>query len=465
MGHRRKTPPETKERKNIESDLGDKEQKQEDQSAVNTMRSKAEGFNKDLNIIGGIIFTSNTIYTFCAEHKLLTFRFFAVAFCWVLMNIATKAGRWKNLLLVVSGMIAAGALRTVFVDCGWLVFHPPILEALSGEKKETSLSSSAGQSLYSSIDERAIHSTEAPDTGYEMAEKTEKLSEDSQREQLMNAGRSVGISGSKENFENFRTQILQTANECTQESNYAVESSKKRARITKNADEADQLTRKVYYNPEEGFTFAVKICELRKENYELFPSLNTATLMGNASLDCLCFMGMIREDSKKSSTIDISIFNKENATNYGDIAAEGFLQARMRAVRVQNYTSKGKTEYGLAQLFHRLGDISEFFSEEDLILSLGIAAVFYTECAVDDERCYEEGAVSEEQYNSAEYGAITFEKLDAKVNSQDGFFLEQAEKYYTYALRNENLGAAKRKKLEGYRQTIRNNLKQKARYE
>ena len=86
-------------------------------------------------------------------------------------------------------MIAAGALGTVFVDCGWLVFHPPILEALSGEKKETSLSSSAGQSLYSSIDERAIHSTEAPDTGYEMAEKTEKLSEDFQREQLMNAGR------------------------------------------------------------------------------------------------------------------------------------------------------------------------------------------------------------------------------------------------------------------------------------
>lgn len=75
MGHRRKTPPETKERKNIESDLGDKEQKQENQSAVNTMRSKAEGFNKDLNVIGGIIFTSNTIYTFCAEHKLLTFRF------------------------------------------------------------------------------------------------------------------------------------------------------------------------------------------------------------------------------------------------------------------------------------------------------------------------------------------------------------------------------------------------------
>ena len=39
--------------------------------------------------------------------------------------------------------------------------------------------------------------------------------------------------------------------------------------------------------------------------------------------------------------------------------------------------------------------------------------------------------------------------------------MEEAEKYYTYALRNESLGEADRKRLEGYIRTVQEKKKQK----
>ena len=126
---------------------------------------------------------------------------------------------------------------------------------------------------------------------------------------------------------------------CGQESNYAAKNSKDSSRAAKNADEADRLTNESYYDTETGFAYAVQICELRRENYEMAPALNTAGLMRHAALDCLYFMGMVREDNKNSHMMDTSIFNKENAIVYGDIDAEGFLQARSKAIRVQNYRS------------------------------------------------------------------------------------------------------------------------------
>lgn len=461
MGHRRTTPPKMETQSKQVPDVKGKGQKRENPGILNAIESKAEGINKKLGIAAGIIFTCNEIYTFYVEHRFLTARVLVIVICWIVLQIACEAKRWKTPLLVLCGMIISCGLGIVFADAGWLDFHPAFLEALSGEKKDVKRSLAAGQSLYTSAEERALRSTEAPDAAYEPMGNEVQPNVMSCREQLLDAGKTAGLTGSRESFASFQGQILRTADLCGQESNYAAKNSKDSSRAAKNADEADRLTNESYYNTEEGFAYAVQICELRRKNYEMAPALNTAGLMGHAALDCLYFMGMVREDNKNSHMMDTSIFNKENAILYGDIAAEGFLQARSKAIRAQNYRSMKDANYGLAQLFHRLGDASEFFPVEESVVCLGIAAVFYIECAVDDEESYEDGSISSEQYSAAEYAAIVFEKMDAKLKSQDCFFLEEAEKYYTYALRNESLGEAGRKRLEGYIRTVQEKKKQK----
>ena len=52
-------------------------------------------------------------------------------------------------------------------------------------------------------------------------------------------------------------------------------------------------------------------------------------------------------------------------------------------------------------------------------------------------------------------------KNGCKVETAGLFLLEEAEKYYTYALRNESLGEAGRKRLEGYIRTVQEKKKQK----
>ena len=461
MGHRRTTPPKTETQSKQAPAAKEKGQKREIPGILNTIESKAEGINKKLGIAAGIIFTCNEIYTFYTEHRLLTARVLVIVICWIVLQIACEAKKGKTPLLVLCGVIISCGLGIVFADAGWLDFHPAFLEALNGEKKDVKRSLAAGQSLYTSAEKRALCSTEAPDAGYESSENAAQPNAMSYRDRLLDAGKTVGLTGTRENFANFQDQILQMADLCGQESNYAAKNSKDSSRAAKNADEADRLTNESYYDTETGFAYAVQICELRRENYEMAPALNTAGLMRHAALDCLYFMGMVREDNKNSHMMDTSIFNKENAIVYGDIDAEGFLQARSKAIRVQNYRSVEDANYGLAQLFHRLGDVSEFFPAEETVVCLGIAAVFYSECAVDDEESYEDGSISSEQYSAAEYAAIVFEKMDAKLKPQDCFFLEEAEKYYTYALRNESLGEAGRKRLEGYIRTVQEKKKQK----
>ena len=74
-----------------------------------------------------------------------------------------------------------------------------------------------------------------------------------------------------------------------------------------------------------------KYASFARKNYEMAPALNTAGLMGHAALDCLYFMGMVREDNKNFHMMDTSIFNKENAILYGDIAAEGFFTGKIKS--------------------------------------------------------------------------------------------------------------------------------------
>lgn len=381
--------------------------------------------------------------------------------CCIFVKKHKKNGFVRLAFVACGGVCFAGAGISAFAATGLIEIRPTFIEKDAKEGAENNRDLSSGQSLYTSAEERALRSTEAPDAAYEPIGNEVQPNVMSCREQLLDAGKTAGLTGSRESFASFQGQILRTADLCGQESNYAAKNSKDSSRAAKNADEADRLTNESYYNTEEGFAYAVQICELRRKNYEMAPALNTAGLMGHAALDCLYFMGMVREDNKNSHMMDTSIFNKENAILYGDVAAEGFLQAKSKAVRAQNYRSMEEANYGLAQLFHRLGDASEFFPVEETVVCLGIAAVFYSECAVDDEESYEDGSISSEQYSAAEYAAIVFEKMDAKLKPQDCFFLEEAEKYYTYALRNESLGEADRKRLEGYIRTVQEKKKQK----
>lgn len=384
-----------------------------------------------------------------------------VIVCCIFVKKHKKNGVVRLAFVACGGICFAGAGISAFAATGLIEIRPTFIEKDAKEGAENNRDLSSGQSLYTSAEERALRSTEAPDAAYEPMGNEVQPNVMSCREQLLEAGKTAGLTGSRESFASFQGQILRMADLCGQESNYAAKNSKDSSRAAKNADEADRLTNESYYNTEEGFAYAVQICELRRKNYEMAPALNTAGLMGHAALDCLYFMGMVREDNKNSHMMDTSIFNKENAILYGDIAVEGFLQARSKAIRAQNYRSMEDANYGLAQLFHRLGDASEFFSVEETVVCLGIAAVFYSECAVDDEESYEDGSISSEQYSAAEYAAIVFEKMDAKLKPQDCFFLEEAEKYYTYALRNESLGEAGRKRLEGYIRTVQEKKKQK----
>lgn len=381
--------------------------------------------------------------------------------CCIFVKKHKKNGIVRFAFVACGGICFAGTGLSALAATGLIEIYPTFIEKDTKEGEENNRDLSSGQSLYTSAEERALRSTEAPDAEYDSSGNAAQPDAVSYRDRLLDAGKTAGLTGSRESFANFRSQILETADVCGQESNYAAKKLKDSSRAAKNADEADRLTNESYYDTEAGFAYAVQICELRKENYEMAPALNTAGLMGHAALDCLYFMGMVREDNKNFHMMDTSIFNKENAILYGDIAAEGFLQARSKAIRAQNYRSMEEANYGLAQLFHRLGDASEFFPVEETVVCLGIAAVFYSECSVDDEESYEDGSISSEQYSAAEYAAIVFEKMDAKLKPQDCSFLEEAEKYYTYALRNESLGEAGRKRLEGYIRTVQEKKKQK----
>lgn len=380
--------------------------------------------------------------------------------CYVYAGRRKKAKEARG-ISILCGVCLMGVAGAAFDATGLIKINIPIVEKLSGEKNEANRTQSAGQSLQSSMQERAIRSTEAPEEEYEIASEAEQENTISQREVLMEAGRAASLTGTEENYRNFQREIWKAAEECDQVSNVAEENSNVHRDIAKNSDKADRLSETIYNTEQKGFTLAQKRCELRQKNFELKPTLATALLMGNASLDCLCFMGEHRVKSKDTNILDISIYNRENVILYSDISAEGFLQAIWRADKAENYGCKEEAEYGLAQLFHRLGDVSEFFSKEDRAVALGIAAVFYSDCVVEDDSCYEDGLISERQYHSAEFAAIAFEKLDAVVKPSDNFFLEQSERYYMYALRNENMGESDRKRLEDSLQTVQTKLQQK----
>ena len=250
--------------------------------------------------------------------------------CCIFVKKHKKNGIVRFAFVACGGICFAGTGLSALAATGLIEIYPTFIEKDTKEGEENNRDLSSGQSLYTSAEERALRSTEAPDAEYDSSGNAAQPDAVSYRDRLLDAGKTAGLTGSRESFANFRSQILETADVCGQESNYAAKKLKDSSRAAKNADEADRLTNESYYNTEEGFAYAVQICELRRKNYEMAPALNTAGLMGHAALDCLYFMGMVREDNKNSHMMDTSIFNKENAILYGDIAAEGFLQARSK---------------------------------------------------------------------------------------------------------------------------------------
>lgn len=83
--------------------------------------------------------------------------------------------------------------------------------------------------------------------------------------------------------------------------------------------------------------------------------------------------------------MDTSIFNKENAIVYGDIDAEGFLQEDQKQFGCKIIEAWKMRIMVWHSCFIVWAMPSEFFPAEETVVCLGIAAVFYSECAVDDE--------------------------------------------------------------------------------
>lgn len=401
------------------------------------------------NIVSGVLLLIGSvagIYSYIVGHKMIAGCVISLVLAVILGMVL--AAKWKQsaATCILAAILCFGVLTTASLAAGGHVrFQGKNAdEPYQGESGNHELQDSnaeADVSLAAEAMHESVDSTESPQSASEVP--FEAQIESRVWSELLNEMGRIGVTGTQENFECLCDAVLRIMNNYVPDFESRVWRSANYGKLAKNVDRVQQLDQGTV-----DWEARKEICFCRKENFRIEPAMNNAHAMGQSGLDCLFEIGKENVQRKVGEKSDI--YTIENIVLYGGIAIDGFAGFWHLAKEKKEY---GGDSYFLGEAFHHLGDARELTTEPFSICHLILAAVFYKQEVAEDD-IYLKGLASDEQYKACKNIAIVFDKLDNKMEPEDPYFLQQADKYYTYALHNSNLTSRDREKLEQYSSTV-----------
>lgn len=253
----------------------------------------------------------------------------------------------------------------------------------------------------------------------------------------------VEIAGTEGEFQNLCEAVMRCMHGFDWDKSLEMVDKYPRKKLQENVDAIDEMEKQ----PADWSKYT-GICALRKENYDLYPSMENTHQVGISALDCLYWMGKV--NGKEGKQLKETIYNEENVLKYGNLAVEGIFGWWWMVDNRGDEQGAKEICFYFGQIFHHFGGCDEMTGDAMGINHLLLSAVFYFQAVKDDEGFYKNGLATHQQYMACEYLAIVFDKLDNKMRPADSFFLTQAEKYYRYSLYDVNMNSEEQDSVRSY---------------
>lgn len=439
MGNNKKSPPERKKRS--ENSVGE------------IAKQTSKGFETVILWLLAPLETVATLITVFAAHKLVSSIVLAVLLGFTIMIFAKNRVQDRLLLSILFFMYLVIAFGTVLVVNAAVTIAIPAVDNLQNgmeEQKQEARSQDTGEHEQEEQHLERLYKEQIAD------DKTENKTSQAGMNALTEAVRPFSMVETEADLKVLSEHVLEASYKYAPMSNSAV-----KMVITVYQAEPEETETEEDLE----FTRLTKVCADMLERYQKNPTLDNARALGIAAQDCLDYIEKTRESALVTHILNVGICNRANLLIYSEIACGAFLDMRAMVDGTEDTESDKKAVYNLAQVFERLGMPywNEWFEKEDRIVYSGIAVVFFrTYINHIFEGKTKKQWISPSYCFAAEYMAALLIRLDTEISPESSFFLEEAERYYTYIEDYPQWDQPHRKRIKKYKEDVGERLKVKS---